>query len=1016
MAAVISDAGNCVLLSCKDSRIALATSTTFWRTGLRRTSPEYLAVDPKDRVLMLGAIEKTRLIYILFEGPDGIQISSPVECNCPNTITYDLVSLDVGYKNPVFVTLESSVPGELMLVFYEFDLGLNYLQTRQSIRCPGALFLLPLPEKYRGLLLFGDGYIDYFTPVSTRSVLRLPIDECVVNAVVHEFQDKLFALVQIANGDVFKLTFELSESETISQIRIHPFAQATSGRSMHIFKQGFLFIAAESGNHQLYQFNKLGDDDIVLGRSYDESEKPAPVSQLGSEQADGENIEMVDEILNLSPMTCLRVDKQSSIAIGTGKSKSSEYKYLEYGIEPDELVSTNLLSDPVGLFCMEFQGSSYIVISFQEETVVLEVDENLKKTESSPLRLDTPTLGAYRMKDALVQVTHNQIRVVVGLKVSIHKTPTQISNCSANSKQLLIFLEDNSVIYYEMDEDNVLLQMKTSSKFGERISCIGVGLVPEGRVRSLFAIIGFQDNTLRVLSLDLDAVLEIVSVQSLSGVACSVLIDDDLSVHIGLTNGVYINGHLDISSGSFDDPRTRFLGPAPVNVFPSWVSDDERRCVLITCTKSWLCLSGKSSAFDMAPLSYPALSIAARLSIPDSPKSIVGAVGRSLRMLNIENVKDYWHASAVVLPNTPKYVNQHGTQMYVATVNTIQVFNSKRVVGEHTIDGRVLASRVCRFDSRKVDYLVVSVTHGQYEDFRFIDRSPELRVYEMRDKDLILIHSTAVEFAVHSLSAFKGFLLAGVGGGLYLYDIGSKHLLKKGFQEFNGFSRIVSILTSRNRIFVGDVRRSVAMCAWSAKLGFVPVADDVVPRAVSAMTMVDLDTVAAGDRMGNLFILRCPEVASRLTGDDSQLALLAAKPENLGGFFYKFQVCGHYFVNDILIGLRKASLVSGGQDILLYGGIQGTLGSLIPITLKADVKFFRKLETLMRQKCKSVLGRDHLSFRGSYSPPKNVIDGDLCEEYIYLDAEHRQWISAELDMEPKDVERIISEFRARSVY
>lgn len=39
---------------------------TFGKTGIRRIVPgEYLAVDPKGRAFMIGAIEKQKFVYIL---------------------------------------------------------------------------------------------------------------------------------------------------------------------------------------------------------------------------------------------------------------------------------------------------------------------------------------------------------------------------------------------------------------------------------------------------------------------------------------------------------------------------------------------------------------------------------------------------------------------------------------------------------------------------------------------------------------------------------------------------------------------------------------------------------------------------------------------------------------------------------------------------------------------------------------------------------------------------------------
>ena len=48
---------------------------------------------------------------------------------------------------------------------------------------------------------------------------------------------------------------------------------------------------------------------------------------------------------------------------------------------------------------------------------------------------------------------------------------------------------------------------------------------------------------------------------------------------------------------------------------------------------------------------------------------------------------------------------------------------------------------------------------------------------------------------------------------------------------------------------------------------------------------------------------------------------------------------------------------------------------------REDWDFFSHLEMHMRQEQPPLAGRDHLAFRSFYFPVKDVIDGDLCEQY-----------------------------------
>ena len=76
--------------------------------GCRRIVPgQLLACDPKGRVLMLGALEKQKFVYVLNrDATANLTISSPLEAHKSHTLTECLVPLDVGYENPIFACLE----------------------------------------------------------------------------------------------------------------------------------------------------------------------------------------------------------------------------------------------------------------------------------------------------------------------------------------------------------------------------------------------------------------------------------------------------------------------------------------------------------------------------------------------------------------------------------------------------------------------------------------------------------------------------------------------------------------------------------------------------------------------------------------------------------------------------------------------------------------------------------------------------------------------------------------------
>ena len=109
-------------------------------------SGQYLAIDPKGRAVMIGAVEKQKLVYILNRDASArLTISSPLEAHKSYTIVFHIVGVDVGFENPLFACLEidyeesdNDPTGEVAtrtqqtLTFYELDLGLNHVVRKYS--------------------------------------------------------------------------------------------------------------------------------------------------------------------------------------------------------------------------------------------------------------------------------------------------------------------------------------------------------------------------------------------------------------------------------------------------------------------------------------------------------------------------------------------------------------------------------------------------------------------------------------------------------------------------------------------------------------------------------------------------------------------------------------------------------------------------------------------------------------------------------------------------------------------
>lgn len=150
------------------------------KTGCRRIVPgQYLATDPKGRALMIAAVEKQKLVYILNRDTQArLTISSPLEAHKSNTICFNIVGIDVGFENPMFGCLEvdyeesdqdhtgnAYLETKQLLTFYELDLGLNHVVRKFSEPLDQyANMLISVPggsEGPSGVLVCCENFIIY---------------------------------------------------------------------------------------------------------------------------------------------------------------------------------------------------------------------------------------------------------------------------------------------------------------------------------------------------------------------------------------------------------------------------------------------------------------------------------------------------------------------------------------------------------------------------------------------------------------------------------------------------------------------------------------------------------------------------------------------------------------------------------------------------------------------------------------------------------------------------------------
>lgn len=311
--------------------------------------------------------------------------------------------------------------------------------------------------------------------------------------------------------------------------------------------------------------------------------------------------------------------------------------------------------------------------------------------------------------------------------------------------------------------------------------------------------------------------------------------------------------------------------------------------------------------------------------------------------------------------------------------------------------------------------------------------------------EMQFMHRTAVDEVPSALCAFQGKIVAGVGRILRIYDLGKRKLLRK-CENKHIPNQIVNIQAMGQRLYVSDVQESVYFVRYKRQENQIIIfADDTHPRWITATTLLDYETIATGDKFGNISILRLPHSVTDDVDEDPTGTKSLWDRGLLSGASQKAENIGTIHIGEIVMSMQKATLIPGGSESLIYTTISGAIGALVPFTNREDYDFFQHLEMHMRNESPPLCGRDHLSYRSYYYPVKvrlwfslfsitlsfsvklailiyeccysqNIMDGDLCEQYTSLDLARQKSIASDLGRTPTEVAKKLEDIRTRYAF
>ncbi|CAH8635106.1 unnamed protein product [Schistosoma margrebowiei] len=460
-----SDSGRVVVLEYIPSKNVFekVQQETFGKSGCRRIVPgQYLAVNPKGRAFMIGAVEKQKLVYIMNRDSQArLTISSPLEAHKSNTLVYHMVGVDVGFDNPLFACIEMDYEdadqdstGEAarganqLLTYYELDLGLNHVVRKYSEPLEEhANFLIAVPggnEGPSGILICSENYITYKN-FGDQPDIRCPIPQrrndlddpdrgiLFVCSASHKTKNLFFFLAQTEQGDIFKINLEVDD-DMVTEIKLKYFDTVPVASAMCVLKTGFLFVASEFGNHCLYQIAHLGDDD----------DEPEFSSAMPLEEGDTfyfaprplKNLIEVDVLESLSPvMSCHIADFANEdtpqLAALCGRGPGSTFRLLRHGLEVSEMAKSDLPGNPNAVWTVKRNSEGRLLVGVGNRLRIYDLGKKklLKKCENKHI----PTLinGIYSVGSRII---------VTDVQESVH----WVRYRPRSDSQLVIFADDTN--------------------------------------------------------------------------------------------------------------------------------------------------------------------------------------------------------------------------------------------------------------------------------------------------------------------------------------------------------------------------------------------------------------------------------------------------------------------------------------------------------------------------------------------------------------------------------------------
>lgn len=671
---------------------------TFGKTGNRRVVPSaYLAVEPKGRAIMIGAIERSKFVYQFTKTTQSeeVKISSPLEANKSSSVCLDMVALDVDFDSPVFATLEYSyeyfdinntkeskimmdketieTKCPLHLILWNLDVGLNHVMRKCALSVPETSHKLMSvrtnDNTTSGTLVCCDNYLvfkkpehpDVYCAYPRRLVTMQDMPIKIITTAFHRLKDSYIYLLQSNFGDLYKVElFANSNTQQIEDITVSYFDSIPITNCLTVLKTGALFAACQSGDHLLFMFQGLGDaDEDVKCTSAEPKDAVVPFKPRALE-----NLSLIERIPSLAPITnmiCHDVLKTGTPQLlslcGTG-SRSS-LRVMQVGLNVNEIFDNELPGRPTELWAHRSRSSlafdDYMIVSFTDGTLILKVDSSVEEDVGGPFETNFRTYTCQQMmNDVIVQVHSNGINAVQFMDDGTWHTKKwsapaskNILAASANNSQIVVALHGGNVILFEISVQGQPNEI-ARKEMGDEIKAVAL---PQStsRMGHQFVAVAGSDCSVRILSVQKDHLLRQLSAlynpynTPVEGIAVVHMEassgfggdSNPLYLFAGLQSGILIKAELNPQSGLLMDMQSKYLESSSIRLRQVTLADGSNGVVSLS-KRPWLSCVVSNSVVTV-PLHFDEINCISTFSTSTTDHGYLAAVGNRLKVISINH-------------------------------------------------------------------------------------------------------------------------------------------------------------------------------------------------------------------------------------------------------------------------------------------------------------------------------------------------------------------------------------------